>query len=342
MKKNLTIQDIAQEAGVSKSTVSRILNNSSNVSPQTRERVSAIILKRRYRPNFFARGLSGLKAGVIGVVVTDITNPFYALLVKGIEDVCRNYRYSVFLCNTDGREEEERAQLESLTQRGVDGVILASTMLDDQSMRDFQEKGLQLVLLARLPQDPRPYEYVVTDNVMGGHLATKHLLSLGHRRIAFLSGPWLASPSHDRFAGYRRALEEALIAVDERWVLRGDFKMESGSRAVQLFLQLPPPRPTALFAANDAMAMGVLESLAELGVKVPEELSVIGFDDTPLGGLHCVQLTTISQSIAEQGALSARMLVERITQSKKSEPRHVVLPPKLIIRKTTARPRPGR
>lgn len=337
MKKNPTILDIAREAGVSKSTVSRILNNAENVSPGTRKRVLEVMLKHRYRPNFFARGLGGRRTGVVGVVVTDITNPFYSVLVRGIEDVCRVYRYNIYLCNTDGREEEEKIHIDSLMERKVDGVILASTMLTEHSLADLLERDVKLVLVARLPEDHSSFNFVVVDNVMGGYLAAKHLITLGHERIAYIAGPWLSSPNLDRFAGFRRALGEVGLGVDEKDIVQGDFKMESGYLAGMKLAKSLSSRPSAVFAANDAMAVGAMEAFSELGMDVPHDMSVVGFDDIPLGALRCVQLTTVSQSIYDQGAISGKTLIERILHPDKGGIQQIVLPPKLVVRKTCAR-----
>ncbi len=337
MKKSPTILDIAREAGVSKSTVSRILNNAENVSPRTRQRVLEVMLKYRYRPNIFARGLGGRRTGVVGVIVTDITNPFYSILVRGIEDVCRVYRYNIFLCNTDGREEEERIHIESLTERRVDGVILASTMLNEDSLAGLLERGVKVVLVARLLEDNSSFNYVVVDNAMGGYLAAKHLLTLGHKRIAYIAGPWFSSPNLDRFAGFQKALGEIGLGVDEKLIVQGDFTMESGYLAGMKLAKSSSPRPTAVFAANDAMAIGAMEAFSELGIDVPHEMSVIGFDDIPLGALRCIQLTTVSQSIYDQGAISGRTLIERILEPEKEGIQQIVLPPKLVVRKTCAR-----
>lgn len=339
MKKDkVTINEIAKEAGVSKATVSRVLNNPEKVAETTRKRVLEVIQRRNYRPNPLARALTVRKTGVIGVIVSDISNPFYAVMVRSIEEVCRAYAYYVFLCNTDGREEEEEFYINSLIERRVDGIILGSVDLESESFKRLEEAEIPFIFVSRLPRNREAYDYVMIDNVLGGYIATRYLLSLGHTRIAYLGGRWNTSSNLDRFEGYKKALQEAGIEVQEEYVLCGEFSMEGGYREGLRIIESGNNRPTAVFCANDAMAIGLLEACRERKVRVPEELSVIGFDDIPLSALGCIQLTTVSQSIASLGALSGKMIIDKISNTeKRNVKQQVVLPPKLVVRRTCAR-----
>lgn len=336
-ERNLTINDIAREAGVSKATVSRVLNTPEKVAERTRQRVLKVIEERNYHPNPLARALNIQRTGIIGVIVSDITNPFYAVMVRSIEEVCRMHQHYIFLCNTDGRKEEEEFYIRSLLEKKVDGMILASTQLDTQNLELLQNTNLPFIFVSRLPKERECCDYVMVDNVLGGYMATQHLLSLGHRKIAYLGGRWETSSNLDRFEGYKKALREKGVAIDDRHIFCGEFTMEGGYREGTKILALSD-RPTAVFCANDNMAIGLLEACRERKVKVPEELSVIGFDDIPLSAFRSVQLTTVSQSIAEMGALSGKIIIDKILDAEKRNLRHqVVFPPKLIIRKTCAR-----
>jgi len=337
-KKSVTINDIAKEAGVSKATVSRVLNTPEKVSEETRKKVLEVIKKRQYRPNPFARGLNTRKTGVIGVLVSDITNPFYAVMVRSIEEVCRAYQYHIFLCNTGGRQEEEELYLRSLLEKRVDGVILGATQTDSAIIHLLEDVEIPFIFVSRLPREREHYDYVVADNILGGYMATRYLLSLGHTRIAYFAGRWATSSNLDRFEGYRKALCEAGIEVKEEHIYHGEFTMEGGYREGIKMLSIEKDRPTAVFCANDAMAIGLLEACHERGVRVPEDLSIIGFDDIPLSSLWSIQLTTISQSIAEMGALSGKIILDKILHpERRTIPQQVVFPPKLIVRKTCAK-----
>lgn len=341
-RKNVTINDIAREAGVSKATVSRVLNNPEKVAEDTRRRVLAIIQRKNYRPNPLARGLNTRRTGVIGVLVSDITNPFYAVMVRSIEEVCRAHQYHIFLCNTGGRVEEEELYLRSLLEKRVDGIILGATQVDSPIVDILKDVDIPIIFVSRLPKERERYDYVMVDNVLGGYMATKYLISLGHTKIAYFAGRWTTSSNLDRFEGYKKALEEAGIEVQEEYVYQGDFTMDGGYREGIRMLSTALNRPTAVFCANDAMAIGLLEACHEQGVRVPEELSIIGFDDIPLSSFRFIQLTTISQSIAEVGALSGKILLDKILHpERRNIPQQIVFPPKLVARRTCARLRQG-
>lgn len=339
MKKKITISDIAKECGVSKSTVSRVLNNSPNVDEETKKRVLEVIQKYGYIPNSFARGLVGKRVNSIGVIVSDITNPYYSLLVKGIEDICRTYNYSLLLCNTDGRITEEIKHVKLLIQKNVDGIIFASSKLDGQAIELAKNYGYRnhIVLVGRLPKEYENFNFVIVDNLLGAYMGVNYLISLGHRKIAFLSGTWNTWPNMKRFEGYKKAMEENGLSIEKKYILNGDFTLETGYYMGLKILSMRN-RPTAIFCANDMSAIGVLEACWESGVDVPDDISVIGFDDIGMSSFRSIQLTTISQSIYEQGALAGKVLLEKI-QSDEENLTQIVLPPKLVVRKTCGPPK---
>lgn len=338
MNRNLTINDVAREAGVSKTTVSRVLNTPEKVAEATRKRVLEVIEERNYRPNSLARALTIRRTGIVGVIVSDITNSFYSVMVRNIEEVCRMHQYYIFLCNTNGRPEEEDFYIRSLLEKKVDGMILASTQMDSQSLELLQNTSIPFIFVSRLPKNRECCDYVMVDNILGGHMATQYLLSLGHRRIAYLGGRWETSSNLDRFEGYKKALLEKGLSVKEQYIYCGDFTMEGGYREGIKMLSSETERPTAVFCANDNMAIGLIEACRERKIRIPEDLSVVGFDNIPLSSFRSIQLTTVSQSIAEMGALSGKIIIDKISNFEKRALRHqVVFPPKLVIRKTCTR-----
>jgi len=328
-----TIRDVARLAGVSKSTVSRVLNGDPNVSDESRSAVMAAIKEVRYTPNALARGLSTRKTGTIGLIISDITNPFHAEVARGVEDLAADYESNVILCNTDGRPKKEAAYVDLLLEKRVDGIIFTSVKMDESDVTELRAKRVPFVFAGRTLPDVDA-DSVVVDNVLGGFQATNHLLGLGHRKIAYIAGPSHVSASVDRYEGYCQALRKAGVEPDPEFVAEGDFRQEGGYRAMSLLLSRGLP-VTAVFAANDYMAIGALEAILEGGRKVPEDIAVVGFDDILFAGLHLVQLTTVAQPKYDMGAIAARILFERISSSSKDRPWHrVVLPPRLVIRRT--------
>ncbi len=328
-----TIRDVARLAGVSKSTVSRVLNSDPNVSEDARRAVTAAMKEMRYTPNALARGLSTRRTGTIGLIISDITNPFHAEVARGVEDLAADYESNVILCNTDSRPKKEAAYVDLLLEKRVDGIIFTSVKMNESDVTDLRARHVPFVFAGRSLPDVDA-DSVVVDNVLGGSQATNHLLALGHQRIAYIAGPSHVSASMDRFDGYCQALRRAGLEPDPDLVAEGDFRQEGGYRAMSLLLGRGGPL-TAVFAANDYMAIGALEAVLERGLRVPEDVAVVGFDDILFAGLHLVQLTTVAQPKYDMGAIAARILFERITGASEGKSWHrVVLPSRLVIRRT--------
>lgn len=329
-----TIRDVARLAGVSKSTVSRVLNDNPNVSDQARTRVADAMRELNYRPNALARGLCTSRTGTIGLIMSDITNPFHAEVTRGVEDLAADYESNVILCNTDDRPKKEQAYIDLLLEKRVDGVIfLSSAKMGESDVSMLQARRVPFVFAGRtLPEVAA--DSVVVDSVLGGFQATNHLVGLGHRRIAHISGPARVSASADRYEGYCQALRRAGISIDSDLVADGDFRQDRGYRAMNQLLDRKTGM-TAVFAGSDYMALGALEAIYERGLKAPDDIAVVGFDDISFARLHLVQLTTVAQPKYDIGAIAARMLLERIGDlSADRPPQKVVLPPKLVIRRT--------
>ena len=327
-----TIREVAETAGVSYATVSHVINNTRLVSQETRERVLAAMDALNYRPNALARSLRQGKTNTIGLVLPDSANPFFAEISRSIEDETFKKGYSVFLCNTELDTQRELFYVDVLSKKQVDGIIFVAAGDKADSLDFLLERRMPVVMVDRdLPNVEA--DVVLTDHQLGGYLATRHLLELGHTRIACIAGPSSITPGAERIIGYRRALEEASISYDEDLVVRGDYHPQSGLEITHSILKMDP-RPTAIFALNDLMALGALRAAAEAGYSVPKDLAIVGYDDLELSHFTNPPLTTIAQPKKEIGIQAVNLLVDRMSQ-KNRPPSRVVLPPELIVRRST-------
>ena len=327
-----TIREVAERAGVSYATVSHVINNTRVVSPETRQRVLAAMAELNYRPNALARSLRQGKTNTLGLVLPDSANPFFAEISRSIEDKAFNKGYSVFLCNTELDTERELFYVDVLSKKQVDGIIFVAAGDQTDSLDFLVREGMPVVMIDRNVPNVQ-VDAVLPDHRLGGFLATQHLLKLGHTRIACIAGPSSITPSAERITGYRNALEQANIPYDEKLVIRGDYHAQSGMDITSSILMMDP-RPTAIFALNDLMALGALRAAAEAVCSVPKDLAVVGYDNLELSQYTNPPLTTIAQSKKEIGVQAVNLLVERIAQ-KNRPPSRVVLPPELIVRRST-------
>lgn len=305
-----TIKDIANAAKVSKATVSYVINDKPGVSADTRRRVLALMEEMNFRPNAVARGLAGQGTEALGLVIPDITDMFYASIIRGVENAANELNYTLNLCTTHGLAERERKAVEMFTSRRVDGAILMTYSLDAHFLHDLAAQGVTFVTIDN-PAPDTPFYSVVVDNEKTGYMATKYLLDLGHRRIAFIHGIQGSHDSESRFLGYRRALSEYGVAFTKDLTVYGGFDRDQGYKAAGKLLASTAP-PTAIFAANDQMALGVLNAAQERGVDVPRRLSVIGVDDIDAAALVNPPLTTIKQPTYEMGYTAAKILLELV------------------------------
>src|SRR5215216_3632232 len=327
-----TIREVAESAGVSYATVSHVINNTRVVTQETRQRVEAAMIALNYRPNALARSLRQGKTNTIGLVLPDSANPFFAEISRTIEDEAFKKGYSVFLCNTELDTQRELFYVDVLSKKQVDGIIFVAAGDQADSLDFLLRQNMPVVMIDRdLPNVQ--VDAVLTDHELGGFLATQHLIELGHTRIACIAGPSSITPSAERMTGYRNALEQAGLSYDERLILRGDYHAQSGMDSTHSILKLEP-RPTAIFAMNDLMALGALRAAAEAGYSVPKDLAVVGYDDLEIARFTNPPLTTISQPKKEIGAQAVYQLVDRMAR-KSHPPCRAVLPPQLIIRRST-------
>ena len=327
-----TIREVAESAGVSYATVSHVINNTRVVSPETRQRVLDAMLELNYRPNALARSLRQGKTNTLGLVLPDSANPFFAEISRSIEDEAFNKGYSVFLCNTELDTQRELFYVDVLSKKQVDGIIFVAAGDQTDSLDYLARERMPVVMIDRNVPNVQ-MDVVLTDHQLGGFLATQHLLQLGHTRIACIAGPSSITPSAERITGYRNALEQAGIPFDEKLVIRGDYHAQSGMEITHSLIKRGPP-PTAIFALNDLMALGALRAAAEAGCSVPRDLAVVGYDDLELSQFTNPPLTTIAQPKKEIGMQAVSLLVERITQNGRP-PSRLVLPPELIVRRST-------
>lgn len=336
MRRKVTIKDIARMANVSHTTVSRALNDKSRIHPQTKEKILSLARELNYQPNFFARSLVTKRTKILGLVITTIANPFYTELAQGIETTARSLGYNIILCSTDYELSTEKKYIEMLRSKGVDGIIFTSAHIGDSNIIALAEEGFPMILLNRRTYHPTVREkvdYVGVDNILGGYLAVEHLIRLGHERIGIIGGSLESSVGFERLEGGKKALTAYGLEVREDYFLEGDFLKESGYQGGKRFLRMEKP-PTAIFATNDYMALGTYQAIVEEGVRIPEEIALIGFNDIEFSSMRGIELTTIGQKKYEMGALAVKRLVERIEGDRTESPREIVLEPELIIRKT--------
>ena len=333
-----TIKDVALHAGVSVTTVSHVVNDTRHVSKGGRERVELAIRELGYVPSAVARSLKSNTTRTLGMLTPNSSNPYFAEIVRVVEDRCFAAGYTLILCNTEDESSRQRVYLKVLAERRIDGLIVVSTGDDEALVSQLRGLRMPTVLLDREIDDPG-CDLVETAHMDGGLLAVRHLLSLGHRRIACIGGPAHVTAGEQRIAGWRLALAESGVAPDADALLwRGGFTSQGGYEAMHAILRTDSVarRPSAVFVCNDLMAIGALRAAHECGVRVPDDLSIVGFDDIELSAYTSPPLTTVAQPKDRIGALAVDMLLERVG-GRRRETRKVVLQPELRVRASTAR-----
>ena len=338
-----TISDVAKRAGVSAMTVSRVVNGTGYTSAETRARVEAAIDELGYVPNALARQLRSKRTKTIALVVADISNPFFTTIARGVEDVAVSHGFSVMYCNTDESEAEEEQYLLMLIERQVDGILLVPARSSGESFRLLHHHHMPVVVLDRRIA-ARTADSVRCDSEAGAHALARHLIDLGHRRIAVLTGRRNVSTSVDRVAGCRRGLEEAGLGLPDELVHWGGFNygksnQADGHRMAQEMLAVPGERPTAVFCANNFIAFGAIRALTEAGIRVPDDMSVVAFDDLPVEWVSEPFLTCAAQPAYEIGYQAATLLLDQVSGHHEPTGASVVLPFELRIRRSSAPPR---
>jgi LacI family transcriptional regulator len=329
MPQRITMADVAREAGVSLMTVSRVVNKKGEISESTRQRVQDVIDRLGYRPSDIARSLATDRTGTVGLVVLDNANPFFSELARGVEHVAYAEHYNVFLCNTEEDTRRELTVLRSLEEKRVDGVIICGSRLDDTQLR-MAVAGHSAVVLVNRQIDANGLAAIGVDDVRGGRMATEHLIRSGRRAIGFVAGPERSYSGRQRARGYQAALAEAGLPVREGWQRHCLPIVESGRSAARDLLTAYPELD-ALFCYNDLNAVGALQACADLGLRIPDDIAIVGFDDIPLASLVTPSLTTCCIPKYELGRQAMQLLLAYINECY-NDCENITLQPELIIR----------
>lgn len=333
----LTIIEIAKQSGVSRSTVSRVINDDPNVNAVTRQRVRSVMQKLNFYPNAAARGLAAGKTRILGLVIPMgvaalFSDPYFPQVIQGISTACNQHDYSTMLWLAE--PEYERRTIQQIVTAGmIDGVIVASALTDDAVIEAVRSRHIPFVLIGRHPIHS-DITYVDVDNRMSARDAVLHMLRLGYKRVATIAGPLNMIGGMDRLSGYKDALKARGMIADPHLIVEGDFTEESGYRAMQQLLGVPQADlPDAVFVASDTMALGAMRALREAGKKIPDDIALVGYDDMPFAARTEPALTTVRQPIHRAGFVAAETLMELI-QEHDAAPRRVILPTELVIRES--------
>jgi LacI family transcriptional regulator len=329
--KRPTMSDVAAQAGVSKTTVSHVINDTRFVEEETKQRVLQAIAELGYRPSVVARSLTTNRTETVGVIVSDSSNHFFAEVLRGIEDVLRPENYALLVCNTAEILEREAHYLDILMRQRVDGIIAAATSRRWDELTEVEAQHIPVVFVDRIFEgldDP----FVGVDNQKGARLGTKCIIDCEHRQIGILAGFQRLSTMRERLVGFRQALQEHDIPLPEEWVITSALSIEGGHEAMRQLLTLPE-RPTAVFLNNNLLALGALLALKELGLRCPEDVGLVGFDDHPWAAVSDPPLTVVRQPAGQVGRAAAEMLLARINDEQIAEPR-VILDCEIVLRQS--------
>lgn len=306
----VTMRDVAQKAGVSIKTVSRVVNDQGEIAEATRQRVQAAITELGYRPSRLARAMVTQRSHTVGLVIPDITNPFFPEVARGVQDLAQARDYNVFMCNTDEDAHEDLQTLHSLADQAVDGIIVFSSMVGDDKLSAFADRFRPIVTINRFFEHPS-VSLIFVDNYRGARLAMAYFFEKGHTAIAMLTGNSASPQKIRRVRGYCDALTEAGLPVNQQWIIPNTPNMINGYKAThQLLTQYP--HITAIFAYNDLLALGALRACHELGRRVPQDCAVIGFDDIQLASMVTPALTTVHYDKYALGQIAMNRLFEMI------------------------------
>lgn len=334
--RDVTIFDVAEKAGVSHSTVSRVLNNKNNVNAETRERVLQTMTQLGYVSNVSARSLAGGSSRVVGLLVDHLNTEYMGEIIRGIDEVLESHNYNLMLYTTHRQKTKEAAYVNRLTHDFADGLILIVPRNEQAYLDTLEQRKFPYVLIDYQGYN-RHVPSIITTNRKGGYDATSYLIKTGHRRVGFITGEMAYGCALERLAGYQAALTEHGIAFDPELVSEGNFLQPQGYRCAYHLLRLPQP-PTALFVSNDVMAFGAIEAARDLGFRIPEDLSIIGFDDVPQAAHVHPSLSTVRQPLVEMGRSATTLLLKYIANPL-ADIERIELSTRLVIRDSCRAPR---
>lgn len=330
-----TIYDIAKKAGVSIATVSKVINGKGKISKATKDHVIEVMKNLNYHPSTIASALAGKKTFTLGLLIPDISNPYFAEMARAIEDRSNQLGYSVVICNTDNNDHKIEEYVSLLLQKKVDGIMIATGINKKEILKKLLSKDIPVVLVAR-EMPLLAVHTIVVDDYVGGSIAASHLAALGHSHVAILAESQKIKSSYERVRGFKQTLFDEGCTFDETMLKICDYKIEDAKgKAAELFeLQ---ERPTAIFACNDMLAVGAIQAAKQYGLNVPSDVSIIGFDNTILASVANPPLTTIAQPIEQMGTAVINLIVEQL-QGESSVKQRIIMRPELIIRESTAAP----
>lgn len=327
-----TMKDISKKAKVSLSTVSAVINQSAYVSPELTKRVTDAIEELNYRPNAVARSLKKKSTNTIGVIVTDILNPFYPPMIKGIEDVAFDHNFNVILCNTSNEHNRILTYLELMLEKQVDGLLLAN-IATSEDLSEIEKTGLKYVLINRKP----PFydkNFVGINNILSSELAVNHLVAQGYKRIAYFGGDLKINTARERKAGFISCMTEHGLDVDPMLVFEGEYSFESGYNNVKKMLEQVEKLPEAICTVSDIVAFGVIRGLRDSGIRVPGDIAVIGNDNSAFSEHFLVPLSSVDHSTYEMGKISMELLLQLIKEKNAMTDRQIILTPSLVVRES--------
>lgn len=330
---NVTIYDVAREANVSMATVSRVINGNPNVKPTTRKKVLAVIEELNYRPNAVARGLASKKTTTVGVIIPDISSVFYSELARGIGDIATMYNYDIILTNSDQNKEKEMHQLNTMLGKQVDGIVFMGGVITDEHISEFKKSPVPIVLASSIDKT-NTIASVNIDYEQATYDAVQALTNNGHEKIAIITGPLEDSINNkEKLKGYKRALNDNEITLNEQFITMGDNSYDSGISAINKLLSLSD-KPTAIFVSSDEMALGVIHGAQDKGYNIPADFEVISSDNTRLAQMVRPQLTAVVQPLYDIGAVAMRLLTKYM-DNEDIEEHNVVLPHRIEFRSST-------
>ena len=336
MNKRVTIKDIAKMADASVTAVSMSLNNRPGIGDKKRQEILEIAKKAHYQPSLVAKTLVNKKSYLIGLIIKDISDQFFADLAKGVEDTAKKYGYSTILCTTDGNLQTQENYLDILCSRGIDGIIISTVVAEDPHIEFLINEKIPFVCINRIPMNPsleKKAEYIKMDNFSAGYKGIEHLWRLGHDKIAIITGSMNASNAIESLEGSTAALKKFGVKISKRYIKEGDYSEQQAYSICKRLLKGKNP-PTAVFAHDDHMALGAREAILEEDLEIPKDIALMGIDNIKIGALKGIELTSISQKKYEMGSMGVKILINRIEEKVPKMVEKVVLDAELIMRKS--------